>query len=181
MGLNIFVPQSRRNSWEAIKMPTPNQQVVRPRRAAYSVTETAKLCDLSRARFYDLIRDCVMPMPNYCIYTRKPLYTADVAALCVRVRETNTGIDGRYVIFYARREKAPGTAVPPAVRSAQRSTPIDTLTQEMIETLRAMGVRQGQAEVVAAINARCPSGVTESSFETDLRAVFDRLRSSDRE
>ena len=107
------------------------------------------------------------------------MYLADAAALCVRVRETNTGIDGRYVIFYARREQTGGHAPAPAARSAQRPAPIDTLTQEMIETLRAMGVRQGQAEVVAAITARCPSGVTEASFETDLRAVFDRLRSTD--
>jgi hypothetical protein len=166
---------------EAIDMPTPNQQPARPRRAAYSVTETAKLCGLSRARFYDLIRDGVMPWPTYCLFTRKPMYLADAAALCVRVRETNTGIDGRYVIFYARREHAPGSPVPSAARSAQRPAPIDPLTQEMVETLRAMGVRQGQAEVVAAINARCLGGVTEASFETDLRAVFDRLRSSDRE
>ena len=160
-------------------MPTPNQQPARPRRAAYSVTETAKMCGLSRARFYDLIRDGVMPWPTYCIFTRKPMYLADAAAMCVRVRETNTGIDGRYVIFYARREQAMGNASAPAARPAQRPAPIDTLTQEMVETLRAMGVRQGQAEVVAAITARCPSGVTEMSFETDLRAVFDRLRSTD--
>ncbi len=137
------------------------------------------MCGLSRARFYDLIRDGVMPWPTYCIYTRKPMYLADAAALCIRVKETNTGIDGRYVIFYARREHAAGTSPVAATRAAQRPAPIDALTQEMIETLRAMGVRQGQTEVVAAINARCPSGVTEVCFETDLRAVFDRLRSTD--
>jgi hypothetical protein len=137
------------------------------------------MCGLSRARFYDLIRDGVMPWPTYCIYTRKPMYLADAAALCIRVKETNTGIDGRYVIFYARREPATGNAPAPASRAVQRPSQIDTLTQEMIETLRAMGVRQGQAEVVAAINARCPGGATEASFETDLRAVFDRLRSTD--
>jgi hypothetical protein len=76
-------------------------------------------------------------MPNYCIYTRKPLYTADVAALCVRVRETNTGIDGRYVIFYARREQVAGNALAPATRAVQRPAAIDAITQEMIETLRA--------------------------------------------
>jgi hypothetical protein len=161
-------------------MPAQTQPTPRVRRGAYSVAETAKLCGISRARFYELISDGVMPHPIYCVHTKRPLFTADMAALCVRVKETNTAIDGRYVIFYNRRELTDGATPASTARAAQRPAPTAPLMQEMIDTLRTMGVRQNQSEITAAITARCSQGVTESSFETDLRAVFDALRCPDR-
>jgi hypothetical protein len=142
-----------------------------PRKAVYSFTEVAAMCGISRARFYDLVHDGVMPWPVYCTRTRRPLYPADMAALCVRVKETNIGIDGRYVMFYSRRE----TQVA-AVRQEARPKSADPLMKEMIETLRAMNAQGDDEQLTAAIVAQCPSGVREESFEADLRAVFDRLR-----
>ena len=152
--------------------------VTRPRKAAYSVAETAALCGISRARFYDHIRSGAMPPPVYCVRTRRPLYLADVVALCVRVRETNVGWDGRYVLFYDRQPACPpSTTAPAPCRSGRRVTSApDPLAQEMAETLKAMGVRSSDNVVAAAIGRQCPSGVSEATFEADLRAVFDALR-----
>lgn len=153
----------------------------RARKAAYSVAETAALCGVSRSRFYELIQSGAMPPPVHCIRTRRPLYTADLAALCVRVRETNVGFHGGFVLFYDRRFKAE-TPMPVAgqPRTGRKAAAPDPLTQEMVETLKVMGVRSGEAEMLAAVHRQCPSGVTEDTFETDLRAVFDALRSLDR-
>ena len=96
---------------------TTSNPVHRSRRAAYSVVETAKLCRLSRARFYDLIGSGAVPPPVYSITTRRPLYTAELAARCIEVRETNIGIDGRYVLFYDRR-LPPRSPRPPSVVSS---------------------------------------------------------------
>ena len=154
--------------------------VTRPRKAAYSVAETAALCGISRARFYDHIRSGVMPPPVYCVRTRRPLYLADLAALCVRVRETNVGWDGRYVLFYDRQPLPAPLAKPSAAssdRNGRKAAPVpDPLTQEMVETLRAMGMGAGDGDVLAAIGRQCPAGVSEATFEADLRAVFDALR-----
>ena len=75
------------------------ERAIFPRKAVYSVTEVAALCGISRARFYDLVRNGVMPFPLYCLRTRRPFYPSDVASLCVRVRESNVGIDGGYELF----------------------------------------------------------------------------------
>ena len=145
------------------------------RKAVYSVTEVAHLCTLSRARFYDLIRDGVMPYPVYCVRTKKPMYFAEMAVICQRVRRSNVGIDGRYVIFYDRRPAAPETT--PSRKTPAASRPAsDPLRQEMVETLRAMGVRTTDDEIAALILQQCPQGVRERTFETDLRAVFDLCR-----
>lgn len=156
-------------------MPTQTNNH-RPRKAAYSVAETAALCGVSRSRFYDFMESGVMPPPIYCLRSRRPYYPADLAALCVRIRETSIGFDGQFVLFYDRKPTpvaAPPTEMP---QNARKATALDPLTKEMVETLRAMGVRASDGDVLAAVTRRCPSGVTEASFETDLRAVFDALR-----
>ena len=162
-------------------MPAPNHPPHRSRKAVYSVAETAELCRISRARFYDLMKAGVMPTPVYCIRTRRPMFTADLAALCLRVRETNIGMDGRYVIFYTRRSEPPAPTHAPTSRcraSQRQSMPeADPLVREMIEALRAMGVQATDGELVTAIHRQCPTGVRDETFEGDLRAVFDRLRS----
>ena len=161
-------------------MPTP-RPAPSPRKAAHSVTEVARLCGMSRARFYDLIRGGVMPHPVYSTRTRRPLYTADLAALAVRVKETNVGIDGGYVIFYARRTEQASTA---PVKGASTSRhvppePPEPLVKEMVEALRAMGVRACEEELTAAVARQCPLGPREETFEFDLRAIFDHLRCRD--
>lgn len=159
-----------------VTMNSPSTTTARLRKAAYSVAETAILCGMSRSRFYDLVETGVMPPPLYSLRTRRPHYPADLAALCVRVKETNVGFNGEFVMFYDRRPKP--TTVRAAVPShnGRKVMPADPLTQEMLETLRAMGVRVVEVEMLDAIRRRCPEGVTEGSFETDLRAVFDALR-----
>jgi hypothetical protein len=145
------------------------------RKAAYSVTDVARLCRVSRARFYDLVKAGVMPYPVYCIFTRRPLYPADLAMLCLRVRETNIALDGRYVVFYSRNLEP--NEMPVVSRSpARRSASPDPLLKEMIETLRAMGVQVSDEQISVAVSERCPNGVGEETFEIDLRAVFDFLR-----
>ena len=149
----------------------------RLRKAAYSVAETAAMAGVSRSRFYDLVDAGVMPPPVYSLRTRRPHYPADLVALCVRIKETNVGFDGQFVMFYDRKPKVT-TPVPAAesLRTGRKVTTPDPLTTEMVETLRSMGVRASEVEMIDAIRNRCPAGVTETAFETDLRAVFDALR-----
>lgn len=160
----------------------PINAIRRSRRAAYSVAEVARLCKLSRARFYELVAAGVMPPPVYALRTRRPLYTAELAACCVEVRETGVGMDDRFVLFYEPRapRAMPLTAIPSA--SARRRQPVlDPLAQEMVETLRATGVQKPEAEIVEAIRRRCPQGLTEQRFEIDLvllRADLNRPSSA---
>ncbi|MGC4033269.1 MAG: Holliday junction DNA helicase RuvB C-terminal domain-containing protein [Tepidisphaeraceae bacterium] len=140
-------------------------------RSVYSIAEVARMCGLSRARFYDLIGNGVMPPPVYDVRTRRPMYTVELAARSVEVRETNIGFDGRYTLFYERRQPpAPTAAVqtPTAPPSRRRQAILDPLVQEMIESLRATGVQRAEGEIVEAIQRRCPQGLTEARFELDL-------------
>lgn len=158
-------------------MPVINSELPQwGRRAAYSVVEVAKLCRLSRARFYELIDQGVMPPPVHCIKTRRPLYPAEIAARCVEVRETNTGFDGRYVMFYGRRATPLAGGPTTSAAPRQRQPCLDPLSREMVESLRAMGVSCPQEEIVEAIRNRCPQGLVETTFERDLLGLYGDLR-----
>jgi hypothetical protein len=145
-----------------------------PLRAVYSVTDTARACGLSRARFYELIKDGIMPHPVYEITTRRPLYPAELHDLCLRVRKTYVGIDGQYVLFYERRPNEPAPSQP--TRATTRSCKSNAEMNEIIEHLRALGVVASDAKIAAAVALCYPNGIPHGDFETAIRSVFLHLR-----
>src|SRR5690349_9510335 len=69
-------------------------------RAAVGVAEMARLCGVSRSHFWSLVRKGTMPPPIYAVKTRRPLYDAELQQVCLRIRQSNVGFDGEYVMFY---------------------------------------------------------------------------------
>ena len=67
----------------------------------------AKLVGSSRQRFHQLMKQGVFPPPVYDIQTRRPHYTEEMQNVCLAVREKNVGINGKVVLFYARRPESP--------------------------------------------------------------------------
>ena len=72
-------------------------------KAIVNVAEMARMCGLSRARFYQLVKEGVFPPPLYRIDNRRPYYVEAMQEVCLEVRRRNCGINGRPVMFYARR------------------------------------------------------------------------------
>lgn len=139
-------------------MPSRSSPTESRLKAAVSVSEMARMCELSRSHFNLLIRTSVMPQPLYSLHNRLPFYDADHQEMCLRVRSTNTAIDGRYVIFYDRRNvNAP--AVTPA-RTSRRTTPPPVEAHaELVDGLRALGLTDSTAgQVDTALRACYPSG-----------------------
>ena len=70
-------------------------------KAIVSVSEMARMCGLSRARFYQLQKAGVFPAPAY--QEGRPVYTEEQQQVCLEVRKKNRGVNGKPVLFYARR------------------------------------------------------------------------------
>jgi hypothetical protein len=148
-------------------------------KAAVSVSEMARMCQLSRSHFNLLIRTGVMPQPLYSLHNRRPFYDAELQELCLRVRSTNTGADGRYVVFYDRR----GVTPPPTPASSRTRTsrqqpmPRNDAHAELVEGLRALGLTDATAAQVDAALAACyPSGHGGTDEGTVLRELWRHLR-----
>jgi hypothetical protein len=139
-----------------------------------SVSEVAANVGLSRQRFHQLMKEGVFPPPVYDIHSPRPHYTEEMLKVCMAVREKNVGINGRVVLFYARRL---GTAPKKQIRR-QRST---TLTRPqkhsgLIEGLRGLGMTTvtGQ-QVEAALKELYPNGTAGVGDGELLRTVFVHL------
>jgi hypothetical protein len=141
-------------------------------KAAVTVAEMARMVGMSRARFYQLVAQGVFPPPVYEVRTRRPLYTEDLQRTCLEVRRRNRGVNGRPVLFYARR--VPPTALTPTLR---RSKPITARTADdhadLLDGLTALGLASATAaDVRAAVRVLYPAGVGGVDPGEVLRAVF---------
>jgi hypothetical protein len=122
-------------------------------KAVVSVAEMARMVGLSRARFYQLVNDGVFPSPLYRIETRRPFFDQQMQELCLEVRRRNCGLNGRPVLFYARRLGTPTTKV--------KTTPPKNSHKhaDLIEGLRALGLTTVTvAQVEAALQQTFPNG-----------------------
>ena len=133
-----------------------------------SVAEMARQCGLSRGRFYQLV-GTTFPTPVYDLRTRRPFYTEELQQVCLDVRRRNCGIDGRPVLFYARRTTITATKKPSRRRT--QAAP------DLIDGLRSLGlVAVTPTQAVAALKSLYPSGTDGVSQGEVLRAVFLHLR-----
>jgi hypothetical protein len=140
-------------------------------KAGVSVAEMARMVGLSRGRFYQLI-GTTFPFPIYDVATRRPFYTEELQHLCLEVRRRNFGIDGRPVLFYARRSIA---APKKAKRQPAKAKADDHA--DFCEALRSLGLLTvTSADVKATIKTLYPSGVVGVDQGEVLRAVFLHLR-----
>jgi hypothetical protein len=138
---------------------------------AISVAEMARQVGLSRARFYQLI-GTAFPHPVYDVATRRPFYTADLQTTCLDVRRRNCGIDGRPVLFYARR--APIVAV----KRPTKKSPAPH--NELLEGVRLLGLTDATAaQVGAMVKHLYPFGVEEKDQGEVLRSIFLALKRRD--
>ena len=140
--------------------------------AVVSLSGMARLVGLSRQRFHQLMTQGVFPPPVYDVQTRRPHYTEDLQKVCMAVREKNVGVNGRVVLFYARRPDLP---VPKKQISRRRSTPPPEHSG-LIDGLRGLGLATvTEQQVEATVKELYPNGTTGVGEAEVLRAVFVHL------
>ena len=141
-------------------------------KAAVSVAEMARMVGLSRARFYQLVGE-TFPWPVYDLATRRPFYDAALQSVCLDVRRRNCGVNGKPVLFYARRPL--GTPVP-----GRKSRKIVAVKRQSCRSARraegpGAGGRHGD-QVAEAVEGVVPEWSPRGANGEVLRAVFLHLR-----
>lgn len=142
---------------------------------AVSVTQMCVTLQLSRARFYELVKRGVFHPPVYSLATRRPFYLLEQQKDNVAVKETNIGVNGEFILFYQPRDKQTASTV----RSPTEKTRPPSLQHPgLLEGLRSLGLTPTQEQVAAAVVESFPRG-TEGVDESEiLRAVYRTLRLS---
>lgn len=145
-----------------------------PMQTIVSISEMARQVGLSRARFNQLIGSA-FPWPLYSLSNHRPFYNEELRNLCLEVRKRNCGVDGKVILFYAKRI---GTA---PVRKPKKVTPPppakDEAFSEILDGLRSLGLTTATVQqVTAAVKALYPAGVNNENRGQVLRAVFLKIK-----
>ena len=141
-------------------------------KAAVTVAEMARMCGLSRSRFYQLI-GTAFPRPERQPQTGRPIYTEELQQVCLEVRRRNWGIDGKAVLFYARRSSAPAGTKAPKAKLEPKGNDVSAL----VDGLNALGLTTATAAQVQRVAEELyPQGTAGIDQAEVLRAVFLRLK-----
>lgn len=146
-------------------------------KAVVTVSAMARMCGLSRARFYQLQKTGIFPPPLYDVATRRPIYDEELQKVCLEVRRRNCGVNGKPILFYARRvllTPTPKPRQPRATASKVEQHP------ELIEALQGLGLGGvTAAQVGAAVKEVYPQGIGAVEQAEVVRTVFLHLRRRD--
>ena len=126
-----------------------------------SVAGMARLVGSSRQRFHQLMMEGVFPSPVYDIQTRRPHYTEEMQKVCMAVREKNVGINGRVVLFYARRLDWPRRKkqIRPCGSASHTRTPKH---DGLIAGLKGLGLATvTEQQIEAVLKELYPTGTAE--------------------
>src|SRR5207249_1777138 len=94
--------------------------------------------------------------------------------VCLEVRRRNCGIDGKPILFYARR---PGTVVSTAKPKRKSATAKKSPYAEIVEGVKALGLTSATAaQVEAAVSARYKMGTAGMDLGEVIRTIFLDLK-----
>ena len=144
--------------------------------AAASISDVARMVRLSRARFYQLIKSGIFPSPVYDIKTRRPYYTDKQQGVCLEVRKMNCGINGRPILFYARKAPFKTSKLRPSARRNKKNEQ-SSKWNGILEGLKSLGLEGIKSEQIEAIiSSNYPSGIDDIDEGEVLRTCYRNLR-----
>lgn len=156
-----------------MNQPQPLKDVV-------SVSEMARMCRLSRARFYQLIHEGIFPIPSRNVQTGRPFFNREQQEQCLNIRRTNKGANGKAVMFY-------GCRVEPRLQPASKRKPLpkrkpsskreDPVLTELRHGLAQLGMTNVKdVDIRQALTQAYPDGHRGVESAELLRAVFGELQ-----
>lgn len=142
-------------------------------KVAVTVAEMARMVGLSRARFYQLQESGVFPLPVYDVSSRRPFYDEEAQRTCLEVRRRNCGINGKPILFYARR----GGEQSPTKKRSSISKRKTTKYPAIVDAVKALGMTSVTDDQVSeAVGSLFPNGVDGVDEAEVIRSVFVSIK-----
>jgi len=144
-------------------------------KSVVSVAEMARMCGLSRARFYQLQKEQYFPQPLYDVATRRPFFNEEMQKICLEVRKRNCGVNGKPILFYSPRH--PLGQQPTPVKKPKAEPKKKSQYADLIDGLRALGLESvTAAQVESVVKELFPAGIQKLDSGEVVRAVFLRIK-----
>ena len=148
------------------------------RKVAVGVSEMARMVGLSRARFYQLMGSGTFPKPNYDPDTGRPYFDEAQQAVCLDVRRRNSGIDGKPIMFYARRvEIQPATSLTRRPIEGKPRTVEPDVHAYLIDAVKSLGLTSATStQIKTVLTELFPQGTAGIDQGEVVRRVFLHLK-----
>ena len=133
-----------------------------------SISETCRILQLSRSRYYQLVNSGFFPKPLHDSRSKRPYYDLALQKTIVECRQTGIGVDGSYMLFYSSRKSE--------TVSHLRRKKIDPVVKEMTETLESMGLEATVKQVEQGLSELYPDGTDAVEQGVVIRELFRYLK-----
>jgi hypothetical protein len=134
-----------------------------------SITELVQTLQLSRARFYQLVKSGFFPKPLIDSRSKRPYYDIALQQIILEARNTGIGIDGSLMLFYSSRKSETAAVI--------KKKKVDPLIKELVETLESMGLDTTVEQVKQGLIELYPDGTDAVEQGVVIRDLFRHLRS----
>jgi hypothetical protein len=141
-------------------------------RDAMNIAETARLINMSRSRFNQLL-GTVFPLPKRDDLGR-PYFDREQQMQIVEIRRTNTGLDGRPILFRATGSRS---SPPSKTRATPTAVPKQGHT-ELLNAIRALGLEGAtRKDIEQCLSTLFPDGRLPTDQRDLIRQVFLSIKS----
>lgn len=141
-----------------------NPQKISVSKPVISISELCEMLQLSRSRYYQLIKTGFLPKPLTDERSKRSYYDVTLQQKCIEARQTGLGSDGSMLLFYSPRQKGNSPK--------RRKQKIDTQMQEYVDTLRGMGLEVTAKQVKAAISELFEEGTNGQDQGLVIRELY---------
>ncbi|MHB9070223.1 MAG: helix-turn-helix transcriptional regulator [Sedimentisphaerales bacterium] len=136
-----------------------------------SISEMCKILNLSRGRFYQLLKSGFFPKTLTDDRSKRPYYNQELQGKCIECRQTGIGVDGSYMLFYSSRK----TETVSEMKSRKKK--IDPALKELTDTLKTMGIETTVEQVQRSLSEIYPDGTEKVEQGVVIRELFRFLKS----
>lgn len=139
------------------------------RKAFISALEMAEMLDLSKSRFFALVKAGSFPRAVQIESCKRPVYDQESQQKCLDIRRTGIGANGAPVLFNRKRK---------AVASKPRKVrePVANEHADLIEALKGLGLTASSETVGRALADLYPKGYDGIDQGEVVRQVFLHLQ-----
>ena len=134
-----------------------------------SITELVQILQLSRARFYQLVKSGFFPKPLIDGRSKRPYYDIALQGQILDSRQSGIGVDGSLMLFYSSRKLETVSVI--------KKKKVDPLIKELVETLESMGLDTTVEQVKQGLIELYPDGTDAVEQGVVIRDLFRHLRS----
>jgi predicted DNA-binding transcriptional regulator AlpA len=148
-----------------------------PLKIGVSIREMAQMLNLSRSRCYQLIEAGILYPPIFDTQTHRPFFPPEIQQKNLEIRKRNCGMNGKPILFYARRFASEPIIKKLPARKVKSKTPKDSTLDRLMTDLKSLGIESpNRVQIESTLKSCFPAGISQVEESEVLRTLYRTLK-----